>query len=256
MNVLSIDFDYFQKVSEEILQQYPDGVDNNTITSEYVWADHYSNPNSKISEVGIYNKEFETIKRILTSIEPSSPVMIANSHKHIYNFITERTEPDSPLFVVNVDMHHDFINDNPELDCGNWISHLEERQEDGKFRLRWVANPASISMYGMFDDADKQEISALKKLISTSLSDIEDERFDAVFLCRSDTWSPPHLDKYFTELCEVIKSHFDEVIMEKGIDKPRTFYLEYSKIIAEYLESAKAEIRAKVSRNKGQEHNS
>ena len=245
MNVLSIDFDYFQNVSEKVLQNYPDGIDSSTIESEYIWADCYNKPHNDISKVRIIDKEFETIKRILTTIEPSSPIMIANSHKHIYNFIVERAKADSPLSVVNVDMHHDFINDNPKLDCGNWISHLEERQEDGKFRLRWVANPISVSMYGLFDNISGSELLALKKMIPTSLSDIEDERFDAVFMCRSDTWTPPHLDKYFTELCKVAKSHFGEVIMENGIDTPRTFYLDYVKILTEYLDSAKAEIKAK-----------
>lgn len=235
MRVLSIDFDYFQNVSEDVLRHYPDGVDNSTGLSEIVWGNYYSEPDSEISKVGIMQEEFDTIKRILTSIEPDCPIMIANSHIHIYNFICERNEADAPLSVVNVDMHHDFVNDDPKLDCGNWLSHLAQRQKDAgeKFAFSWVANPVSISMYGI-DDSDDPELHILKDLIMTSLSQIEGKQFDAVFICRSDTWSPPHLDKYFTELCEVARGHFSEIIMEKGIDIPRTQYLEIAKITAEF----------------------
>lgn len=235
MRVLSIDFDYFQNVSKEMLFYYPDGVDNSTDMSEIVWSNYYSEPDSAINKVGIMQNEFDTIKRILTSVEPDCPVMIANSHIHIYNFICGLCVANETLSVVNVDMHHDFVNDCVKLNCGNWLSHLVERQKSagGQFSFGWVANPVSLSMYDI-DNPDRDELKVLKDLILTSLSEIEGKPFDAVFMCRSDTWSPPHLDKYFIELCDVARRHFDSIIIEKGIDVPRTQYLELAKMVAEF----------------------
>ena len=227
MRVLSIDFDYFQNVSEKVLLCYPDGIDNNTTMSEIAWGGRYANPRNEIDKVGIMKKEFDAIKRKLRTIDPACPIMIAGSHKHIYDFICGLCDENETLSVVNVDMHHDFTNDSPELDCGNWLSYLAERQKNGggKFRFTWVANPVSASMYDL-DDPDEPDLNLLKSLMLTSLSEIKGRSFDAIFLCRSDTWSPPHLDKYFTELCDLMREHFKNGVIEKDIDKPRTMYLE------------------------------
>lgn len=60
----------------------------------------------------------------------------------------------------------------------------------------------------------------MKNIVQNSLSDIKDEQFDAIFLCRSDMWTPLHLDKHFTKLCDAIMSYFDNVAMEHSIDEP------------------------------------
>lgn len=228
MKVLSVDFDYFQKVTEEQLALYPDGVDNSTSISEVVWSGHYLRHGEKLNKIGIMEDEFETLKRILLSLGSDCPVMVVNSHKHIYNFVDKIHEWGEPLSVVNVDMHHDFVNDNDELDCGNWASYFFQKQQDkgGRLGFRWIANPISVPTYGIENDP---ELEAFRNLIMPSLKYIEGKEFDIVFLCRSDTWTPPHLDGYFTELCDLIKEHFDYVKLEKGIDKPRTSYLEIAK---------------------------
>lgn len=47
LNVLSIDFDYFQKVSKDVLMNcYPDGLDLSTELSIFTWSGYYNNPNS------------------------------------------------------------------------------------------------------------------------------------------------------------------------------------------------------------------
>ena len=76
-------------------------------------------------------------------------------------------------------------------------------------------------MYGLGHIETKNTID---KLISTSLKNIKDMQFDAIFLCRSDTWTPPHLDGYFTELCTCMLDHFGEIYAEKNITSPRTEY--------------------------------
>ena len=49
LNVLSIDFDYFQKVSKDVLMNcYPDGLDLSTELSIFTWSGYYNN--SKFSK--------------------------------------------------------------------------------------------------------------------------------------------------------------------------------------------------------------
>lgn len=222
MKVLSIDFDYFQRVTKEQLALYPDGIDHDTELSEIIWGARYAAHGSAIRKVGIMENELDRLERILLNMGRDSPVMIANSHIHIYDFIHEHQNCGEPLKLVNIDMHHDMMNDNPQMDCGNWVMHLAREQMDAgnKIAFNWIANPISLDVYGLETD------NIFGQLVLPSLDSIEGKKFDAVFLCRSDTWTPPHLDKYFTEVCGIIKDHFDNVRMELGIDKPRTRYLE------------------------------
>lgn len=45
INILSIDFDYFQNVdSKTLLMHYPDGIDLPEELSRFIWLNHYANP--------------------------------------------------------------------------------------------------------------------------------------------------------------------------------------------------------------------
>ncbi len=60
-----------------------------------------------------------------------------------------------------------------------------------------------------------------QKVFPTSVSCLSDMQFDIVFLCRSDTWTPPHLDEGFNELVQTCINHFDKVIIEESVKEPR-----------------------------------
>ena len=238
MNILSIDFDYFQSVTKEQLRLYPDGIDNETSLSEIVWGSRYSENGKALREISIMQDKFNTIKRVLCEQDVDIPVMIANSHVRIYDFINTALSGDEELGICNVDMHHDILNENDNLDCGNWIGYiLKERSSLGKKTMfKWVHNPISLSVYGI-----EEEMKAFEGKITSALKTIEHKKFDSVFLCRSDTWTPPHLDIYFSELCSLIEERFSNITLERGIDKPRTMYLE----IEEAIGKAYKEIRSK-----------
>lgn len=87
--------------------------------------------------------------------------------------------------------------------------------------LTWVANPVSLEMFGL--DKDRKENRAFRGIVQKNLSKIEEKNyvFDGIFLCRSDIWTPPHLDNAFCSLCDVITDHFNYVMMEKDIRKCR-----------------------------------
>ena len=218
--ILSIDFDYFLQATKEAVRSFPDGIDRPTELSTLIWASHYlgGRQGSLARSVGVLSDELDCIKRILRKQSSDCPVMIAQSHVHAYDFVHDTVSEDDELRLVNVDMHHDIVNNNEELDCGNWISHLLQEYDMG---LTWVANPVSLEMFGL--DKDRKENRAFRGIVQKILSKIEEKNyvFDGIFLCRSDIWTPPHLDNAFCSLCDVITDHFNYVMMEKDIRKCR-----------------------------------
>lgn len=222
MKVLSIDYDYFQKVSiETIKKHYPDGVDLPTKITEITWSSHYANPYSAkpLKAVEVNWEELETMQDILDNQRTDLPVLITNSHVHIYDFIHEHCKTEK-LFLTNVDMHHDMFNDNPKLDCGNWIKHIQNDYGEENVGLRWISNPISCEVFGFGENERNMECKG-QKVFPTSVSDISDIQFDLVFLCRSDTWTPPHLDVGFEVLVETCVEHFDKVLIEESVKTPR-----------------------------------
>lgn len=215
MKILSIDFDFFQNVKQEVIKTaYPDGIDISTDLSNLVWKMHYAYY-PELFEISVLEDQLNKLKKILLNQKRSCKVMIANSHVHIYDFIHDNVTVGDKLSLVNIDMHHDMMNENPELDCGNWIQHIIDDYGTDKVGLRWIANPVSLKVYGF----TKEELS--KVLIPSDLHYIEDEAYDMIFLCRSDPWVPPHLDTYFQEITALILKQFDMIKAEKGIMKTR-----------------------------------
>lgn len=213
LKVLSVDFDYFQKVNKEtILECYPDGHDLGTELSCIVWAGRYSYQKNKLLKVKADTKKIDELEDIIRNMSYYSPIMVCNSHKHCYDFIENIYNSDKyeGIELVNIDMHHDLFNDNEELDCGNWIGHVVK---DFPCEVTWICNPISKDVYGI----DSSEFTIVRE----DFSEIQYETFDALFLCRSDMWLPPHLDDKFQELFHYICENFSDVIKEKNIEIPR-----------------------------------
>ena len=98
------------------------------------------------------------------------------------------------------------------------ISHIMKDFGDKNVGLQWISNPISCDVYG-FTDSEKQHNGI--NLFPTSVSVLTDETFDLVFLWRSDTWTPPHLDYGFEELVTTCLHHFENVIIENDVKEPR-----------------------------------
>lgn len=223
LNVLSIDFDYFQKVSKDVLMNcYPDGLDLSTELSIFTWSGYYNNPNSakELQTVGILEDELNHLKKLLLSdrISDDAEVMVTNSHVFIYELIhncMEKNDHYKDIRCINIDLHHDFVNCLEDVDCGNWISHL--CMDYGKhFKFNWVVNPISREMFNL-----KEEI--FDKKLLKSLTDIKIKDFDVIFLCRSDNFFAPHLDPYFDEIVRLIESRFHDIRIEKSVNKVRDY---------------------------------
>ena len=238
MKILSIDFDYFQKVTKRHLLEYPDGIDTPTLMSEIIWASHYATAGDILNEITLLKEEYNYLVGLLQSQPSDIPVMITNSHVKIYDFINNHILPDERLNIVNIDFHHDIINENEHLDCGNWIGYIinKRKEENKKTKFTWIPNPISLEIFGI-ENLFKEN--NLESTICNSISDISDKIFDAVFLCRSDAWTVPHLDIHFSELCQIINEHYSNVDIEKFIHKPRTAYKDFATQISDVTNKIK-----------------
>ena len=197
--ILSIDFDYFQKLCTETLHIYPDGIDLPTEVSNVVWATKYMYEKDKLNKVTINKKELSLLYGILGSQNKNIPVLISNTHKDIYGFIHSLAKTDEELLISHIDMHHDFYNGNDKVDCGNWLGFI--KKEYYKCYIQWITNELSLDVYG-FTEKEKEKIPITIEKLS-----IKD--YDAVFLCRSDNWFPPHLDSEFIKLSKYLRNNFD-----------------------------------------------
>ena len=192
MNILSIDYDYFQKVTEKQLKLYPDGIDMTLDESLKAWERSINKLKYRYLITSIMN-DYEKLYFIADIIADNSSALMKESytHKDIYNFIIENTSPDDTLNLYHLDMHHDAINNNDELDCGNWCSFLNEER---RLNLYWFPNPISANVYGLGEN--------FVPYLHNDLHEIKDIRFDMIFLCMSPCWVPPHLHKDYKILKE------------------------------------------------------
>lgn len=218
--VLSVDFDFFQNVTKNQLRNYPDGIDLPTKTTEIIWSikyaeDKYRQEKDNVRNVKLYKTLYKQLLTILRKQNPEIPVLFANSHIHTYDFIAENHD-NRKIELYNIDFHHDIINDNPKLDCGNWIKFLIDNYPVHK--AYWITRKQSVKIYGF----TQKEIEQMH--ISFDFSRIKDLKFDAVSICRSDTWTPPHLDCHFDEILKICQNHFENIRAEKNIMQPRTIH--------------------------------
>lgn len=215
LNVLSIDFDYFQEIPRDTLPAFPDGIDLPLQLSNLVWASRYMCYAEQFQKVLFDKENFSLLKEILAKQSSNTPVIIASSHKEAYKFIhyINGNRKDGRVSLTNVDLHHDLDNGNKELDCGNWIGFL--LKEHLLYNFTWVTKPLSQQVYGLSDD-DMNGFHA-----HFDLSKISNTKFDAIFICKSNPWVLPDFDPYFTELVELCKKHFQTPDIESEIKKIR-----------------------------------
>lgn len=228
MNILSIDFDYFQDATESQLAEYPDDTISISGNAEMLaWALRYTSLYDALGlkKIKISTKFLKKMEDLLLKMPKYIPVMICNQHIEIVPFIrkylVEHYEEEyvdftqQDLHIYNVDLHHDMFGPDDEkltkdtLHNGNWIKFMLAAKEPTTSMIKWFCRSVSIDAYKLNDFARK----AGTYLAVEGLKDLEDTEFGGIFLCKSSTWLPPHLDKHFDELVHVIKDHFNNVKM-------------------------------------------
>ena len=192
--VLSVDFDYFVNCSAEFRDEcFPDPNENNSPQlTEFLWYNR-TNYYPAISALGV-TEEYIALRKFLKE-DNGYYFYNAESHGRIMNMIYYLFPKDTTtLEVVNVDYHHDrYAGASDRIDCGNWLRILLEERPDTE--VLWVRREDSVILleYPYFD--------------TTDFSDVKGH-FDAVFMCFSPEWTPPHLrKKYDSIINNIIPRH-------------------------------------------------
>jgi hypothetical protein len=177
-----------------------------------------------------------------------------NIYKFIHENYDKAKNKDKKINLINIDMHHDMFNNNKNLDCGNWLNYIikeygknNENHEtnNNKLNVQWIANPISYDCYNLNEEIENiilnqeeqkeqepkekkskelknikryKKLTALEQLENLNQKIIKDNyKFDLIFLCRSDTWLPPHLDKYFEEIVSLMVCEYTNVVAENHV---------------------------------------
>lgn len=216
LRLLSIDFDFFEDIPDiSVLSQFPDGIDLSSSLSTMVWSMHYAQnkqTNAMLRSIGIREEQFAHMLEILQQgIDDDCEILVANSHKLLYEWAEELVYDHCKdgIELTHIDMHHDVFDNGDSVDCGNWLKFL---MDEIPTEVVWYENPITRKAYNCERLPFKSKGTDLKKLIG--------RQFDAVFLCRSDNWTPPHLDTRFDELLrELVR--LGNVCAELNVQKPR-----------------------------------
>lgn len=195
MRILSIDFDYFISTDIRGLSRYLDSSCEFPRTiNEAIWIARYgdiNNGNKTIEESIKFDfRNFEKLKIYLKN-KKFKYFGVSNSHAYIYNFIKSNiSSEDENIEIWNIDFHNDESNNDTRLNCGNWLKLLK----NNRF--------FNITSYWI-----NKELSYMNGN-SSYLKQIKDlpENFDLIFLCKSESWVPPHFDTHFNNLFHIITS--------------------------------------------------
>ena len=221
LRVLSVDFDYFINADISFkIKYFPDGLElvNETV-DRIVWANHYAfakRVGEDFLSIGVDMESLEYVRDIILG-QHNSTIVIADSHEHIYDFVKDSYCDGNSINieVYNIDFHHDVYNyesviDDENVNCGNWLRAL-------------IDNDIISSAYWLCrNDSDKRGNDGYCAIIT--LEELPRENFDLVFICKSSSWTPPHLDEFFVDylVTPVFQNRSRyEGAFQKGIDKSR-----------------------------------
>jgi len=211
IRILSIDWDYFINATmDEKVDMFPDaGTERFSIDlSNFIWASRYSNAilhkkrdskNKLLTDFSVIS-DYQKLRKFLRNLSfknPYTPIIIAESHYVMYPLVHENFE-ENDVEIVNVDFHHDLYKSTTEVNCGNWLSTLKE--EGIVTKITWIKREDS--------DINDEYDNKTDVFISDSFDSILYEDYDIIFICRSNAWSPPHIDKKFISLITLIEKYF------------------------------------------------
>jgi hypothetical protein len=213
LKILSIDWDYFIDATlEQRVALFPDGNDRlgNEI-NKIVWQTRYGSEGEELSSIRLdeesFNSTMDYLYRVRNNhLSPYVNTVITNSHKYLYYFVTEHSTSDRPIKMFHIDYHTDSYGYKEEVDCGNWVDHLDKYLDDRARKF------STIKWLGRYDS--EENINSPKLIKRTDIDGyIErtvDKFFhgnipDLIFICKSNQWSPPHLDDHFDKMSELAK---------------------------------------------------
>ena len=195
MKILSIDWDYFIDASSLVrFEKFHDGLETMGRVNEIIWSGRYASY-PELKDLGIRKKEYDYLfSRMGRIFRNAGSIYIEDSHKWLGDIVCSS---DKLVELYNIDFHSDVYDSIVTMDCGNWLRYADMCSGGEGSIYTWVLWEGE-SDRGEWDRWN----SVGKKESLGSIGDIEGlcSWWDVVYICRSSTWSPPHLDSYFREL--------------------------------------------------------
>ena len=113
-----------------------------------------------------------------------------------------------------MDFHHDMYyyhdSTNP-VNCGNWVRELLKVRPNMKYY--WIKREDSETTLLGGDEIPESSILPFDRL--------KELDFDYVYICRSDIWSPPHLDSKFDFISRMCSAYVRTETMDSLNDFSR-----------------------------------
>jgi len=209
--VLSIDWDYMIDVDKDRMMFFPDGVDGFGMdVKDFIWAQYYANEGSKmeLDSCGIKENDYNfLVKLVKKLVKKDVNVVVSESHFSMYEVARNYMGFGGydKFRIYNLDYHHDlYSEDKSVVDCGNWFSCLIN--EDVIDKGVWINDKFS----------EKMPVKFKKKVkVWDGLDKLDDIDFDLVFICKSSSWTPPHLDDRFIGFVDDVGIR--DRVMEEGV---------------------------------------
>ena len=196
MKLLSIDFDYFVNTTREVRNsKFPVAEDiTNMDEIKNLWDDCYT-ADKEIRNIGILNEDYYLLCDFLR--HQSLPYLTSYSHKDIYYFTLDlQRNSETRLQITNIDFHHDnYYMYGGRVTCANWMMKLNEDFGFSKEDVLWVHR----------NDSETASIAGdFPYRRTTFLREALRDDYDAVFLCLSPEWTPPHLVGHYNKMKELL----------------------------------------------------
>ena len=189
MKVLSIDFDYFVDADIKTRNTKFPNAEDITNPQEIIemWEECYSK-HEDIKDIGV-NEDYDLMCNFLEE-HRKVPILVMESHRFAYDFIKDiQMGSDTVLEIVNVDFHHDnYYMYGGKVTCANWL--MKVCEETNTDNVLWVKRKDSEteSLAGSFPYRMSND------LVDSFM------KYDAIFICMSPEWTPPHLRPYYEKL--------------------------------------------------------
>lgn len=198
---LSIDWDFFPDAGDsERFILFPDSPgDMGHRMNKLVWDMRYQHHiDGALKSIGIQESYFDDMRERVAEFNGVS--LISKNHKDMYDFVLKHTHDDEEFVIWNVDYHHDqYMMGDANLNDGNWVLHLQKVRPNMVYH--WVGFDRSRSSV----EPEPGKIAEHKQW-----EDLPEVGFDFIFLCRSDIYSPPHLDTWYIDLMYAIANQSTE----------------------------------------------
>ena len=189
MNVLSIEIDYAFSPTISVYDDFVEGSRISLAEQDKIFQQN------RLPIPEINQEKLQLLKDVMRmSVPGSSPVIIADHHHQILDFLPVEKK----FSVVNFDHHHDVYypgwHSIDKLDEGNWVYFLKN---SNMISYTWVRNSDSEDLPNEVADLPFEVVEKYKVNVDSL------PKFDIVFCCSSPHWTGQLGKKYLLDVIEV-----------------------------------------------------